>query len=88
MIGFKPKIVTLLAGGLVVRKFREAALVAVSNDRWPAVWLVCREASVELGWAAGEFWGGWVGRQIEFCGYLFLYFIFTYIILIYEFSGI
>jgi hypothetical protein len=64
MIGFKHKIVTLLAGSLVVRKFREAALVAVSNDRWPAVWLVCREASVELGWAAGGFWG-WAGGKTD-----------------------
>jgi hypothetical protein len=32
MIGFKLKFVTLLAGGLVVRKFREAALVAVRKD--------------------------------------------------------
>jgi hypothetical protein len=37
MIGFKLKFSTILAGGLVVRKFREAALVAVSNDRWLAV---------------------------------------------------
>jgi hypothetical protein len=61
MIGFKLKFVTLLAGGLVVRKFREASC---SKGWWPAVWLVCCEASVELGWAAGGFWG-WVGGKTD-----------------------
>jgi hypothetical protein len=35
MIGFKFKIVTLPAGGPVVRKFRKAALVAVRKDGGP-----------------------------------------------------